>query len=413
MVLRIAYVVDGRMPTEKANGYQSAQMCQAFIEEGCDLTLISPSRKKIVREGIQTTTTVEDYYKLRVNLAKCRLPSLDFIHLLQERMGLADGNILSKAGSMVTSYSMSVSLWVHLLRHGYDVIYIRSVHTLIALLALMPRSQWQKVFFEVHTLPQRPATLKRLLKSLPHIGGIVTVTGHLKRELAEKGIPPEAVCVAHDAVDLQTFGIDTGKAEARAQLGLPAGATIASFVGKFNTNGSEKGIPEILQSAKHILPDHPDLLFYFVGGPLEQVAAYRGLIGECGLPQENFIFMDKQSISLVPLFLKASDVLLMPHPWTTFYAYHVSPLKLFEYMSSGRPIVASDLPSIREILRHGENALLGAPGDPRAIAGNIRAVMGDTALADRIAARAREDVREFTWGRRCARILEFVAERRK
>ena len=64
-----------------------------------------------------------------------------------------------------------------------------------------------------------------------------------------------------------------------------------------------------------------------------------------------------------------------------------SPLKLFEYMAAGRPIVASDLPSIREVLRDGVNALLVPPGDPVAMAAAIARLLGDRALAARLAAR--------------------------
>ena len=58
-------------------------------------------------------------------------------------------------------------------------------------------------------------------------------------------------------------------------------------------------------------------------------------------------------------------MLVLPNPASAISSAFTSPLKLFEYMASGRPIVASDLPSLREVLRDGENALLVAPGNPR------------------------------------------------
>src|SRR5439155_14486687 len=67
---------------------------------------------------------------------------------------------------------------------------------------------------------------------------------------------------------------------------------------------------------------------------------------------------------------------------------HTSPLKVFEAMAAGRPIVASDLPSSREILRDGENALLVPPGDAGALAASLRRVLGDDGLARRLAAAA-------------------------
>src|SRR5690606_26358643 len=119
---------------------------------------------------------------------------------------------------------------------------------------------------------------------------------------------------------------------------------IASFVGKFHTNGNEKGIPEIIRAAVELVPAFLDRRFLLVGGPDDRIQTYQVLVREFGLPAERFLFRGKQPVTDVPYYLKASDVLMMPHPWSHFYAYHVSPLKLFEYMSSGRPIVASFLP---------------------------------------------------------------------
>ena len=105
--------------------------------------------------------------------------------------------------------------------------------------------------------------------------------------------------------------------------------------------------------------------------------------------------------------MKAFDICVMPFPWTEHYAYYMSPLKLFEYMVSKRPIVASDLPSVREILNE-ENAVLVEPGNPNALANGIEKVLSDEELANKIAEKAYEDVQQYSWERRTRRILEFI-----
>lgn len=78
-------------------------------------------------------------------------------------------------------------------------------------------------------------------------------------------------------------------------------------------------------------------------------------------------------------------------------------------MASGRPIVASDLPALGEVLRHGENALLVPPGDARACADAILSLVRDGALARRLASAALTDVRDYTWDRRAERLEALFA----
>ncbi len=89
---------------------------------------------------------------------------------------------------------------------------------------------------------------------------------------------------------------------------------------------------------------------------------------------------------------------------------YTSPLKLFEAMATGRPIVTSDLPSIREVLTHEENALLVPSGEPEALAAAIEWLLGDAALSERLAARAFEQVRDYSWESRTAAIEGLVRE---
>jgi glycosyltransferase involved in cell wall biosynthesis len=102
--------------------------------------------------------------------------------------------------------------------------------------------------------------------------------------------------------------------------------------------------------------------------------------------------------------LREADVLILPNPRSAISSDFTSPLKLFEYMASGRPIVASDLPALREILRQEENALLVDAGNPPALVAAIRRIKDDPALGARLARQAQADVREFTWNRRAERL---------
>src|SRR3989344_5657654 len=101
------------------------------------------------------------------------------------------------------------------------------------------------------------------------------------------------------------------------------------------------------------------------------------------------------------------NLLVMPFPNIEHYARFMSPLKLFEYMASKKPIVATDLPTVREVLNR-ENSVLVRPDSARDLAAGIRQLIADPALAKRLAEQAYEDVRGYSWIRRAQTVLEFA-----
>ena len=111
----------------------------------------------------------------------------------------------------------------------------------------------------------------------------------------------------------------------------------------------------------------------------------------------------------VARLLQSADVLVLPNPASAISTRFTSPLKLFEYMAAGRPIVATDLPALREVLRDGETAVLVTPGDASALAAGIQRVVADAAFAERLALAARAEVDNYTWDRRAERLEQLLA----
>jgi glycosyltransferase involved in cell wall biosynthesis len=106
--------------------------------------------------------------------------------------------------------------------------------------------------------------------------------------------------------------------------------------------------------------------------------------------------------------LADSAVAVLPLTQDLISASFTSPLKLFEYMAARIPIVASDLPSTREVLSSGVNALLVQSNDPRALGEGIRRLLEDRSWAEGLAQRAYDDVQEFTWEKRAQKIIRFL-----
>jgi glycosyltransferase involved in cell wall biosynthesis len=108
--------------------------------------------------------------------------------------------------------------------------------------------------------------------------------------------------------------------------------------------------------------------------------------------------------------LRRAAVIVVPFLRSRMTERHTSPLKAFEAMAAGRPIVISDLPSTREVLRHEETALLVPPGDADALADAIRRLLADAALARRLAGAAFVEARRYSWDTRARAILSLIRE---
>ena len=119
-------------------------------------------------------------------------------------------------------------------------------------------------------------------------------------------------------------------------------------------------------------------------------------------------FIGWRKHSLIPLYLRAADLLVLPNKKDgDLSEFYTSPLKMFEYMAAGKPIIATDLPSLREVLNE-QNAFFVVPGDSVALARGITMVLNNAMLADRISRQALQEVKNYTWDIRAQQILDFI-----
>jgi len=92
-------------------------------------------------------------------------------------------------------------------------------------------------------------------------------------------------------------------------------------------------------------------------------------------------------------------------------AKYTSSLKVFEAMAVGLSFVASDLPSLREILHHGEDAWLVEPDDPQALAQGIRTLVADPSLRAGLGGTLAARAAQYSWDARAARISAWIDAR--
>jgi len=178
--------------------------------------------------------------------------------------------------------------------------------------------------------------------------------------------------------------------------------SLAVYTGNFTTFGEDKGIADIL----HALALVPHVMFVAYGGSEADIARYEQVAHVTGV-SDRVLLRSHVSQSVLALVQRAAHMLLMPFPDTPHYRAHMSPVKMFEYMASGRPIIASDLPTIREILN--DDISYGVPaGDVRALACMMSYVHMHPQEAEAKAMRARKVVEAYTWSTRAAKILSLI-----
>ncbi len=201
-----------------------------------------------------------------------------------------------------------------------------------------------------------------------------------------------------NAVDIQEFDIAVSRDEAREKLNLPLDKKIVVYTGHLY---SWKGVDTLALAAQKLSREY---LVVFVGGNSEDVQHFRETYGNIS----NIVIAGFRPHHEIPLWQKAADVLVLPNTAKEDISkYYTSPMKLFEYAASKRPIVASRIPSITELVDD-TRALLVEPDNARELAQNILRVGTDTALGDGRSKIAYTWVLEHTWEKRAERIIDFM-----
>ncbi|MBI5164567.1 MAG: glycosyltransferase family 4 protein, partial [Magnetospirillum sp.] len=222
---------------------------------------------------------------------------------------------------------------------------------------------------------------------------VLPVTAVLAGHLIAAGVAPARIAVIANGVARERFPAGLDGSATRRALGLE-GKVVLGFSGFLRAWHGLSAAIEVMAA----LPERPDLHLLVIGdGParveLEERARALGLEGR--LTVLGVVPRDR-----IAACLAAVDIALQPQA-----VAYASPLKLFEYMALGRAIVAPDQPSIREVLRHGHDALLFPPQDRAAFRAAILALCGDEALRRRLGEAASRTIDGgYTWDSNAARI---------
>ncbi|MGB5810582.1 MAG: glycosyltransferase family 4 protein [Polyangiales bacterium] len=233
----------------------------------------------------------------------------------------------------------------------------------------------------------------------PNFLGIVVHSEYACLSYRRIGVPDAKLRVVHNGFDPGRMRPTLSKQEARALLDLPPEPRIVTYAGRIN---EKKGLEMILELAHRM----PDVLFMLVG------STGRGPIEAAAESIANVRVAPWQTSSSIAPYLYASDVLTIPPSATPLeqVGNTVLPLKLFVYLSAGRPIFAGSTPDTAEILAHDENAWLVTPGDSTEAEHQLRVLLSDDRRLERLGDACATQAEALTWDSRAARIEAFMEE---
>jgi glycosyltransferase involved in cell wall biosynthesis len=389
--LKFFYLANIRMPTEKAHGLQIMQNCEAFAQNGADVTLMTA--KRVNTAAMNQVSDVFAYYGVAPIFKVGRVACLDLMHI---------GTWFERVAFPLQSLSYVLVLAITLLFRQADVYYSRDLLTLLALSLIKPR---RKLVYEAHQLAS--SRIGTLLQTwcVRRVGLVVGVTGTLADKLRKRGATN--AMVAHDGFRIERFANLPDRGTARAQLNMPSEAFVIGYVGQLQTLAMSKGM-DVLIDAIAALAELP-IYFCIVGGPPAMIEELRSYWAAKGLDPERFIPAGYVKPPQVPLYIRSFDVCAMTMSWSEFFAYYASPLKLFEYMAARGTILSLAFPSVAEVVTDSESALLVPPFDPDAVVTALRRLYNEPNLRDRLGETAERIAQEYSWQARAKHILEQIS----
>jgi len=149
---------------------------------------------------------------------------------------------------------------------------------------------------------------------------------------------------------------------------------------------------------------------YIVGGEIYDINFYKNIAKEESV-NDRVVFVGKVPQNQVPNYIVICNVLVAPFPKNKHYSYYMSPLKIFEYMISKKPMIVSDLPVFHEVLDNNIDSLFVPPDDEVSLANAIKKISKDTDFAEKISKNAYDKViTKYTWEKRAQLILNFISK---
>lgn len=378
--MKIIYVENVRVPSERAHAYQIVQTCAWLGRFGHAVTLVNPARAG--------DADAFQFYGLPKGL---------FAHVT-----LKTWDPLTPAPRFLKAFAYALQRWafVRSLKawartQTAEVWYTRDP-AMVDALSGTAAGPW---FLELHDAPDNDPA--RWMRIRYRVRGFIVISNGLKQKLVNLGIPSSSICVAHDGYDPALFASAGDRNAERAALDIPADAFVAIYTGSFY---SWKGVDLVVRAWGSTDPTSHLVL---VGGPDADRRRIAGLIDPQVADRVHILPTADRARAIA--MLAAADVgLLTSSPDTSIGSVYTSPLKQFEYLAAGLPVLASDVPSSHEILDETTARFYEPTEDGFARA--LESVRRDDAWRDAARQTARNVVTPYTWEARTRKVERLLVE---
>jgi len=390
--MKVAVIAPTYIPSRKANTLQVMKMTQAISTQGKNVTLIVPEDSYDRSGSDRSWDFLARIYGLEIRFPIVWLPITQ--------------------GLRKYDYAWKAFRWAE--DWGAELVYTRLPQAAtLAAIRNMP------TIYEVHDRPQGylgPILMRMFLRGRG-AKKLVTISRALARDLFEDyNLAPDSsfLEVYPDGVDLERYENLPAPVEARKSISIDFDST--GIASKFELSPEQftvgytghlytgRGISLILEIAKRL----PEINFLIVGGEPPDVGKLQQEVIQNNL--QNVIVTGFLPNAELPAYQAACDVLLMPYQSQVSASSggdigrYLSPMKLFEYLASGRAICSSDLPVLREILSP-ELAMILPADDVEAWVATIRLLFADPALRETLGSSARSAAKDYSWDTRARRMF--------
>lgn len=214
---------------------------------------------------------------------------------------------------------------------------------------------------------------------------IIVVAEYLRKSANNLGIRA-MMKVIPSGIEKKRFSSSITKEESRSMLGLPIKSKIILFVGRL----AKPKRPDLaIFALKDIIGAYPETYLILVGsGPLrtylEKLSAKIGI-------GDNVIFQGVVPYQDMPELYRASDIFVLPSD------SEGTPIAILEAMASKRPVIASAVGGIPEIIRNGSNGILIDPDEKRTLTASLRHMLRSDSVRNAIAQKGYRTVEDYDW----------------